>query len=208
MPRPVAGREAGAVLPFRESPVPPRRLRSPASRDRRVVVRRPLASTRPAARCSSSGSGALLIASNSIDDVYDYINGVDQASERMFPKEFPGWKPIPRGLMSVDQGFAISFAFYLLSLVGGRLSRLRGGLDRARDRYPGDPTRATSTSLRLLSSTIGVSALGELSIFFSFGPIPALGAFYVLTRGLALLPLLASIPCGSAHRRSCCSPTT
>ena len=27
--------------------------------------------------------------------------------------------------------------------------------------------------------------LGELSIFFSFGPIPALGAFYVLTGGLS-----------------------
>ena len=53
------------------------------------------------------GSGALLIASNSIDDVYDYLNGVDQASERLFPKDFPGWKPIPRGLMSVSQGLAI-----------------------------------------------------------------------------------------------------
>jgi 1,4-dihydroxy-2-naphthoate polyprenyltransferase len=141
------------------------------------------------------GSAALLIASNSIDDVYDYLNGVDQTSERMFPKEFPGWKPIPRRLMSVHQGFAISFAFYFLSIATGVYLALEVGWLALAIALPGIFLSYFYAAPPLKLDYRGLG-LGELSIFFSFGPIPALGAFYVLTHGLALLPVLASIPCG------------
>ena len=141
------------------------------------------------------GSAALLIASNSIDDVYDYLNGVDQASERMFPKSFPGWKPIPRGLMSVSQGFAISFAFYLVSVSVGIYLAFAVGWIALAIAIPGMLLSYFYVAPPLKLDYRGLG-LGELSIFFSFGPIPALGAFYVLTRGLAILPILASIPCG------------
>lgn len=142
-----------------------------------------------------AGSAALLIASNSIDDVYDYINGVDQASERMFPKSFPGWKPIPRGLMSVTQGYAISFAFYLVSVSVGIYLAFAVGWIALAIAIPGILLSYFYVAPPLKLDYRGLG-LGELSIFFSFGPIPALGAFYVLTRGLAILPILASIPCG------------
>lgn len=141
------------------------------------------------------GGGALLIASNSIDDVYDYLNGVDQASERMFPKAFPGWKPIPRGLLSVSQGFAISFAFYLVSVsIGIYLAFVVGWLALA-IALPGVLLSYFYVAPPLKLDYRGLG-LGELSIFFSFGPIPALGAFYVLTHSLGALAVLASIPCG------------
>ena len=141
------------------------------------------------------GSASLLIASNSIDDVYDFVNGVDQVSERMFPKEFPGWKPIPRGMMSVGQGFTISGSFYLVSLaVAVYLAAVVGWIALAIAAsgillgyfYAAPPLKLDYRGF----------ALGEVAIFLSFGAIPALGAFYVLTGGLSLLPLLVSIPSG------------
>jgi 1,4-dihydroxy-2-naphthoate octaprenyltransferase len=141
------------------------------------------------------GSASLLIASNSIDDVYDFVNGVDQVSERMFPKEFPGWKPIPRGLMSVGQGFTISGTFYLVSLaVALYLAVVVGWIALAMAAsgillgyfYAAPPLRLDYRGF----------ALGEVAIFLCFGAIPVLGAFYVLTGGLSPLPLLVSIPSG------------
>src|SRR5207247_4038255 len=38
--------------------------------------------------------------------------------------------------------------------------------------------------------------MGELAIFLSFGPIPCLGTYYVLTGSLSLIPLILSIPTG------------
>ncbi len=141
------------------------------------------------------GSTTLLIASNSIDDVYDYLNGVDLASERLFPKEFPGWKPIPRGLMSVGQGFAISFAFYFASVSIGVYLAFAVGWVALAIAIPGILLSYFYVAPPLKLDYRGLG-LGELSIFLGFGPIPALGAFYVLTRGLAALPILLSFPCG------------
>ncbi|MGA2199575.1 MAG: prenyltransferase [Nitrososphaerales archaeon] len=141
------------------------------------------------------GSASLLIASNSIDDVYDFVNGVDQVSEEMFPKEFPGWKPIPRGLMSVSQGLTISMAFYLLSLAVGVYLAVAVGWVALAVAVPGILLSYFYAAPPLKLDYRGL-ALGEVAIFLSFGPIPALGAFYVLTGGLTILPLLVSIPSG------------
>jgi 1,4-dihydroxy-2-naphthoate octaprenyltransferase len=141
------------------------------------------------------GSASLLIASNSIDDVYDFINGVDEVSEKMFPKEFPGWKPIPRGLMSVSQGLTISLAFYLLTIAVGVYLSVAVGWVALAIAVPGIFLSYFYVAPPLKLDYRGL-ALGEIAIFLSFGPIPALGAYYVLTGSLAILPLLVSIPSG------------
>ncbi len=141
------------------------------------------------------GSASLLIAANSIDDVYDYINGVDQISERMFPKEFPGWKPIPRGMMSVGEGFAISMGFYLVSLAVGVYLAVTVGWLALAIAVPGIILSYFYAAPPLKLDYRGFG-LGEIAIFLSFGPIPALGAFYVLTGGVGSLPVLAAIPAG------------
>ncbi|MGA2666456.1 MAG: prenyltransferase, partial [Nitrososphaerales archaeon] len=120
---------------------------------------------------------------------------VDQVSERLFPKEFPGWKPIPRGLMSVGQGLAISFAFYLLSLAVGVYLAVTVGWVALAIAIPGIFLSYFYAAPPLKLDYRGF-ALGEVAIFVSFGPIPTLGAFYVLTGGLGLLPLLVSVPVG------------
>lgn len=141
------------------------------------------------------GSASLLIAANSIDDVYDYVNGVDQISDRMFPKEFPGWKPIPRGMMSVGEGFAISATFYLVSIAVGVYLALTVGWVALAIAVPGILLSYFYAAPPLKLDYRGFG-FGEAAIFLSFGPIPALGAFYVLTRSLEALPFLAAIPAG------------
>ena len=141
------------------------------------------------------GSVSLLLAANGIDDVYDQLNGVDATADRLFPKEFPGWKPITRGVISVRDGLVISGLFYALSIVIGLyLSTVVGWLAIG-IALPGILLSYFYTAPPLKLDYRGVG-LGEASILVSFGPIPCLGAFYVLTGGVALLPVVASVSTG------------
>ncbi|HUK75651.1 MAG TPA: prenyltransferase [Nitrososphaerales archaeon] len=141
------------------------------------------------------GSVSLLLAANGIDDVYDQLNGVDATADRLFPKEFPGWKPITRGVISVNDGFAISGLFYALSVgIGLYLSAVVGWLAIG-IALPGILLSFFYTAPPLKLDYRGLG-LGELSILLSFGPIPCLGACYVLTGGVSALPVVASVPTG------------
>jgi 1,4-dihydroxy-2-naphthoate octaprenyltransferase len=142
------------------------------------------------------GSVSLLLAANGIDDVYDQLNGVDATVDRLFPKEFPGWKPITRGVISIRDGFAISGAFYGLSIaIGLYLSWVVGWLAIG-IAIPGILLSYFYTAPPLKLDYRGLG-LGELSILLSFGPIPCLGAYYVLTRSLtaaaAVIPVSAGL---------------
>lgn len=141
------------------------------------------------------GSVSLLLAANAIDDVYDQINGVDETADRIFPKEFPGWKPITRGVISLGDGFVISGLLYGLSVaIGLYLSYVVGWLAIG-IALPGILLSYFYTAPPLKLDYRGLG-LGEVSIFLAFGPIPCLGAFYVLTGRVALLPVIASVPTG------------
>jgi 1,4-dihydroxy-2-naphthoate polyprenyltransferase len=141
------------------------------------------------------GSVSLLLAANGIDDVYDQINGVDATSDRFFPKEFPGWKPITRGVISVRDGFAISGLFYALSLAIGLYLSAVVGWVAIGIALPGILLSYFYTAPPLKLDYRGLG-LGELSILLAFGPIPCLGAYYVLTGGVSLLPVVASVSTG------------
>ena len=141
------------------------------------------------------GSVSLLLAANGIDDVYDQLNGVDVAADRLFPKEFPGWKPITRGVISVRDGFVISGLFYALSLAIGLYLSVVVGWLAIGIALPGILLSYFYTAPPLKLDYRGLG-LGELSILLSFGPIPCLGAYYVLTGGVALLPIVASVSTG------------
>jgi len=141
------------------------------------------------------GSVSLLLAANGIDDVYDQLNGVDATADRLFPKEFPGWKPITRGVITVREGLVISALFYLLSVVVGVYLSLIVGWLAIGIAVPGMLLSYFYTAPPLKLDYRGLG-LGELSILLSFGPIPCLGAYYVLTRGIALAPVVAPLSTG------------
>jgi 1,4-dihydroxy-2-naphthoate polyprenyltransferase len=141
------------------------------------------------------GSLSLLLAANGIDDVYDQLNGVDATADRLFPKEFPGWKPITRGVISVRDGFVISGFFYALSVAIGLYLSVVVGWLAIGIAFPGILLSYFYTAPPLKLDYRGLG-LGELSILLSFGPIPCLGAYYVLTGGVSLLPVVASVSTG------------
>jgi 1,4-dihydroxy-2-naphthoate octaprenyltransferase len=137
----------------------------------------------------------LHLGANAIDDCYDYENGVDQLANSMFPKDFAGWKPIPRKYLSLKSGKTISLALFGSSLAIGA--------------YFGFVVGPWAFFLGLLGFLLAFYycappvkldyrglGLGELAIFFCFGPIPMLGAYYVETGNLTLQALLVSIPIG------------
>ncbi len=142
-----------------------------------------------------AGSVCLHLAANGIDDVYDYANGTDGVSERVFPPEAPGWKPVARGTVTVGQALEVSYLFYGISfLVALCLSLIVGWLALA-IALPAILLSYfyTAPPLRLDYRGLG---LGELSILLTFGPIPALGAYYVMTGSLSVVPVLAAASSG------------
>ena len=137
----------------------------------------------------------LHLGGNAIDDCYDFQNGVDATANSMFPKDFGGWKPIPRGFITLRGAKLVSYALFLGSLlfavyfsyVVGPWSLILGAA--------GVLLAITYTAPPLKLDYRGLG-LGEIAIMLAFGPIPVLGSFYVQTGVLSLSALLVSIPIG------------
>lgn len=141
------------------------------------------------------GAALLHLASNVINDVYDYTSGVDGITERSFPKDFPGWKVIPRGVVSLSAARLYAYLFYLGGILIGLYFFLATGLPVLILGILGVILSYTYVAPPLRLDYRGL-ALGELAIFASFGPIPVLGAYYVQARNIVLAPAFASIPIG------------
>ncbi len=137
----------------------------------------------------------LHLASNIINDVYDYTSGVDKISEQSFPRDFQGWKVLPRGVLPLSTAKQYAYLFYLGGILIGLYLTVVTGLPVLVLGVLGVLLSYAYTAPPLRLDYRGL-ALGEIAIFASFGPIPALGAYYIQTQRLALSPLLASIPIG------------
>ena len=142
-----------------------------------------------------TGSISLHLAANAIDDVYDHVNGVDSVSDGLFPREFPGWKPLTRGMITLKGGLEASGALYGLSLLIGLYLSLRVGWLALGIAVPGILLSYFYAAPPAKLDYRGLG-LGELAIFLSFGPIPCLGTYYVVTGSLSIVPVILSIPAG------------
>ena len=141
------------------------------------------------------GSVSLHLAANAIDDVYDYANGTDKIANDMFPPDSPGWKPMARGMISLGQASAVSYAMYAVSILIGLALSLLVGWFAIIIALPGILLSYFYTAPPFKLDYRGLG-LGELSILFSFGPIPALGVFYVLSGHVSSVPFLLAMPSG------------
>jgi 1,4-dihydroxy-2-naphthoate polyprenyltransferase len=137
----------------------------------------------------------LHLGANAIDDCYDYQNGVDEIANDFFPKDFGGWKPLPRGMISLRNAKIISYALFAASLIFATYFYFVVGIWSLIFGVSGILLAIFYTAPPLRLDYLGYG-LGELSILFAFGPIPVLGSFYVQTGHLSFLALLASIAVG------------
>ncbi len=137
----------------------------------------------------------LHLASNTIDDAYDFESGVDVVSNDMFPPDFGGWKPLPRGLVTFGQAKFVAYVFFILgAVIGLYLTVLTGpvvlllGLVGVFFAY-----FHVSPPLRLGYRGLGFS---EFGIFLSFGVLPVVGSYYVQAVSVTFLSILVGIPLG------------
>lgn len=137
----------------------------------------------------------LHLGANSIDDCYDFQNGVDKIANEVFPPNFGGWKPLPRGLISLKSAKITSLILFLASLALAGYFTLVVGIWALLFGVIGILLAVFYTAPPLKLDYKGYG-LGELAILFAFGPIPLLGSFYVQTGILSLNALLVSIPIG------------
>ncbi|MGI0091207.1 MAG: prenyltransferase, partial [Nitrososphaerales archaeon] len=137
----------------------------------------------------------LHLGANAIDDCYDYQNGVDQIADSTFPKDFGGWKPIPRGLISLRAAKTLSYSLLVGSLSFAAYFTVAVGPWSFILGASGVILAIIYTAPPLKLDYRGYG-LGELAIFFAFGPIPVVGSFYIQTGLLSMSAFLVSVPIG------------
>ena len=141
------------------------------------------------------GSVTAHLAANTIDDAYDYASGVDVVSNSMFPPDFGGWKPLPRGFITFGHAKLVAYLFFsvtilvglYLTLVAGPLLLLLGAVGIFFAYFHVAPP------LRLGYRGLGLS---EIGIFLSFGLLPVIGSFYVQSSYVSTLSLITGMPLG------------
>ena len=141
------------------------------------------------------GSITAHLAANTIDDAYDYASGVDVVSNSMFPPDFGGWKPLPRGFITFGHAKLVAYLFFsvtilvglYLTLVAGPLLLLLGAVGIFFAYFHVAPP------LRLGYRGLGLS---EIGIFLSFGVLPVIGSFYVQSSYVSTLSLITGMPLG------------
>jgi 1,4-dihydroxy-2-naphthoate polyprenyltransferase len=137
----------------------------------------------------------LHLGANAIDDCYDFQNGVDGIANSIFPKDFGGWKPLPRGLLSLRNAKIVSYLLFLGSLLISVYFSIVVGYWSLIFAISGIVLAIFYTAPPMKLDYRG-KGLGELAILLAFGPIPVLGSFYVQTGNLNLSAFLISVAVG------------
>ena len=136
------------------------------------------------------GGAAIHLGVNVFNDVFDTQSGADEANVN--PTQFSGGsRVILYGLVSMRTMALLASAFFAVGIgIGVYLAATRGwdllwlGVAGALIGF-----FYTAPPLRLVHR-----GLGEVAVAVGFGPIMALGAYFVQAREYALEPLLASLP--------------
>jgi 1,4-dihydroxy-2-naphthoate octaprenyltransferase len=138
------------------------------------------------------GGACIHLGLNIANDVFDTASGADEAN--MNPTQFSGGsRVVVYGLLSLRTIALLSLGFYAAGIaIGVGLAAARGW-DLLWLGVAGVLLSVwyTAPPFRLVHRGVG-----ELVVALGFGPIMALGAYFVQAREYALEPLLASIPVG------------
>ena len=136
------------------------------------------------------GGAAIHLGINVFNDVFDTQSGADEANVN--PTQFSGGsRVILYGLLDLRAMATLAIGFYAVGIgLGLLLAALRGwGLLWVGVAGALIGVFYTAPPLRLVHRGVG-----EIAVAAGFGPIMALGAYFVQARGYALEPFLASLP--------------
>jgi 1,4-dihydroxy-2-naphthoate polyprenyltransferase len=138
------------------------------------------------------GGAFIHLGLNTANDVFDTRSGADEANVN--PTQFSGGsRVILYGLLSQRQMELLSAALYAVGIAIGVYLASQAGWELLWIGVAGALISVfyTAPPLRLVHR-----GLGEICVFLGFGPIMALGAYFVQAGEYDLEPLLASIPVG------------
>ena len=111
----------------------------------------------------------------------------------MFPPDFGGWKPLPRGIVTLRKAKELAYLFFLASLIVGLYLTFAVGplvfVLGAIGAFFGYFHVAPPVRL-------GYRGMGEAGVAVSFGLLPAVGSFLVQTRTVTASSILVGIPLG------------
>ena len=138
------------------------------------------------------GGACIHLGLNVANDVFDTTSGADAANVN--PTQFSGGSRVVHyGLMSLRGITLLSAGFYAVGIgIGVYLAATRGW-DLL---WLGIAATLLSVFYTAPPLKLVHRGLGEVDVFLGFGPIMALGAYFVQAREFDLEPLLASIPVG------------
>jgi 1,4-dihydroxy-2-naphthoate octaprenyltransferase len=129
----------------------------------------------------------LQIAANLANDVADFQRGADTA-DRLGPPRATQSGLITAGRMTAATGIVL-----VLAAIPGLYLVWRGGWPLA---LVGLLAMLAAVAYTAGPKPFGYLGLGELFVFLFFGPVAVVGAAYVMTGGVSLLAVAASIPMG------------
>jgi 1,4-dihydroxy-2-naphthoate octaprenyltransferase len=136
------------------------------------------------------GGASIHLGINVFNDVFDTSSGADAANVN--PTQFSGGsRVIHYGLVGMRSMALLATAFYVVGITIGVLLAALRGWDLLWIGVAGALIGVfyTAPPLKLVHR-----GLGEIAVAVGFGPIMALGAYFVQARHYALEPLLASLP--------------
>lgn len=136
---------------------------------------------------------SLHIGSNIMNDYLDHKNGNDEANREFLRPFSGGSRMIQLGLLSPMEVLAEALFFFLVaSIIGIYLTWTRGPYILVLG-LVGMISGIFYTGKRFSWLNTG---MGEILIGLNFGPLMALGAYYVQTQQFSWLPVIASVPVG------------
>lgn len=139
------------------------------------------------------GGLSLHIGSNIINDYLDHKNGNDEANKEFLRPFSGGSRMIQMGLLSPMEVLAEALFFFLIaSFIGLYFAWTKGPFILVLG-FVGLMSGYFYTGKSFSWLKMGI---GEILIGLNFGPLMALGAYYVQTQQFSWLPVLASVPVG------------
>lgn len=141
------------------------------------------------------GAGAAHLASNTVNDYWDYKSGADTAADTVAGGVGTHSGVLTGGILSLRQMGLITAALFAIALICGIALTLLVGPWVLIFAVAGFLLAYFYVAPPIAYGYIG-HGLGEIGVLFSFGVLPTMGAYYVQTGQVGWLPFLVSLPVG------------